>query len=1062
MKLSEVSIQRPVFATVMSLAIILFGVISFTRLPVREYPDIDPPIVSITTFYRGASPSVVETEITDVIEEQLATLEGVKTIESSSKEQGSVISVEFELSRNLEEATNDVRDRVARIRGKLPSEADDPIVAKVDTNAQPIFWIALSSTRHSGLELSEIADRVLKEKLQRLPGVGSVFIGGERRYAMRVWLDPARMAAHGLTTGDVEDAIRRENAEIPAGRVEGEGREFAVRTKGELDTPEEFGDIIIKGQGTETVRLSDVADVKVGAEDERTLARYNGQPAVGLGIVKQSKASTVDVSHEVRNALPELSTLLPEGMRLDVAYDSATFIEDSIHEVAQTLLIAMCLVVLVILVFLKSLRATLIPAVAIPISIIGTFAVVYFLGYTINILTLLALVLAIGLVVDDAIVVLENVYRHMEMGKSRLRAALDGSKEIGFAVLATTISLIAVFVPVSFLTGTIGRLFSEFGISVAVAVLISGFVALSLTPMICSQTLRPLHGVKQGKVADALDRFFDAMNRNYEKNLARALRHPGLVIGIAAALLAVIAGLFMILPRELVPTEDRGIAFGIVIAPEGATLDYTDKYMRQIESILLPLPERRGLFTATGLGFNGPGQVTNGFIFLNLKPRNERHRSQQQIVQSLFPQLMAIPGVLAFVINPPSLGGRFSSSPVEYVLEAESYEELQKAVGIFMGKASQLTVGKPPRVYPYLINLDTDLRLNKPQLDITIDRDRASQLGVSVTDIGSTLESLLGGKAVSEFKRGTKQYDVIVQVKPQQRATPDAIDGIYVRGKGGLVQLANVIRIQETVAPKELNHYNRVRSATISANLVPGVSLGKALDDLDAITRQDLPAGIKRELSGQSREFRESSTSLYFLFGLAVVFIYLVLAAQFESFIHPMTILLAVPLAVFGALVSLFVFKQSLNIYSQIGLIMLIGLVTKNSILIVEFANQLRARGLETSEAVVRAASIRLRPILMTSFATIFGVLPIAIGLGAGGEARRPLGVAVVGGLLFSTFLTVMLVPVVYMLLARFSKINPLVDAGSGSAAASHPAGSHGAEEPEAVSAAAHSSHTTE
>ena len=1067
MKLSEVSIQRPVFATVMSLTIILFGVLSFTRLPVREYPDIDPPIVSITTFYRGASPSVVETEITDVIEEQLATLEGVKTLDSSSREQGSVIAVEFELSRDLEEATNDVRDRVARIRGQLPTEADDPIVAKVDTNAQPIFWIALSSTRHSGLELSETADLVLKERIQRLPGVGAVFIGGERRYAMRVWIDPARTAAHGLTTQDVENAIRRENAEIPAGRVEGVGREFAVRTRGELKTPEEFGAIIVAGQGTESIRLSDIAEVTVGAEDERTLARYNGQSAVGLGIVKQSKASTVDVARGVRNALPDLSTLLPEGMRLDVAYDSATFIEESIREVAQTLLIAMCLVILVILVFLKSLRATMIPALAIPISIIGTFAVVYFLGFTINILTLLALVLAIGLVVDDAIVVLENIYRHMEMGKPRLRAALDGSKEIGFAVLATTISLVAVFVPVSFLTGAIGRLFSEFGISVAVAVLISGFVALSLTPMISSQILRPLHGVKQSRVADALDRFFDRMTRAYERTLGVAIRRPPLVFGIAGILVVLIAALFVFLPRELVPTEDRGIAFGIVIAPEGSTLDYTDRYMRQIEEILLPLPERRGLFTATGLGFGGPGRVTNGFIFLNLKPRSERHRTQQEIVQSLFPQLMSIPGVLAFVINPPSLGGRFSSSPVEYVLQAESYEALQVGVSTLMAKASQLKVGKPPREFPYLFNLDSDLRLNTPQLDISIDRDRAAQLGISVTDIGTTLESFLGGRAVSEFKRGTKQYDVIVQVKPHARATPDAIDGNYVRGKGGLVQLANVVRVQETVAPKELNHYNRVRSATITANIAPGVSLGKALDDLDAITKNDLPAGIKRELSGQSREFRESSTSLYFLFLLAVVFIYLVLAAQFESFIHPMTILLAVPLAVFGALVALFVFRQSLNIYSQIGLIMLIGLVTKNSILIVEFANQLRSRGLATAEAVVRAASIRLRPILMTSFATIFGVLPIAIGLGAGGEARRPLGVAVVGGLFFSTFLTLVLVPVVYTLLARFVPVAVAeAEPGAASLPADQPAAGHPAAVPGAApqpagapAGASHSSH---
>jgi multidrug efflux pump len=1022
MKLSEISIQRPVFATVMSLAIILFGVIAFTRLPVREYPDIDPPIVSITTFYRGASPNVVETEITDVLEEQLATLEGVKTMQSSSLEQGSNITVEFELNRDVEQAANDVRDKVARVRGQLPREAEDPIVAKVDVNAQPILWLALSSTKHNGLELTEVAELLLKERLQHVPGVGSIFIGGGRRYAMRVWLDPQRMANRNVTVGDIETALREENAEIPGGRVEGSGREFAVRTRGELTKPEEFASIIVSQQGNDVVRLGDVSRVEVGPEDERTAARWNGQQAVGLGIVKQSKASTLDVAAGVHKALPELTQLISPGMKLDVAYDSSTFIQDSINEVSNTIVIAMCLVVLVILVFLKSFRATLIPAVAIPVSIMGALAVAYFLGFTINILTLLAMVLAIGLVVDDAIVVLENVYRHLEMGKTRRQAAFDGSKEIGFAILATTISLVAVFVPVAFLQGTVGRLFNEFGITLAVAVLISGFVALSLTPMLTSRMLRPLHGGSDSWASRTFDAFFEWLNRTYDRVLRAALRHRARVIGVAALLIVIAGAAFFFMRRELVPTEDRGIAFGIVIAPEGATLSYTDRYMRQIESILLPLPERRGLFTATGLGFGGPGQVTNGFIFLNLKPRHERNRSQQELVQQLFPQLFSIPGVLAFVINPPSLGGRFSSSPVEYVLEADSYEELQKATTTMMAKASQLTVGKPPNAFPYLINLDTDLKLNKPQLEITIDRDRASALGVSVTEIGTTLETLLGGREVTDFKRGTKQYHVIAQVPATGRSTPDVIEGIYVRGKQGLVQLANVVRVRETVAPKELNHYNRVRSATISANLIPVVSLGQALDDLDKIAKEDLPSTVRRELAGQSKEFRESSNSLYFLFLLAVVFIYLVLAAQFESFIHPLTILLSVPLAMVGALISLFVFGQSLNIFSQIGLIMLIGLVTKNSILIVEYANQLRARGLEVSEAVTKAAEIRLRPILMTSFATVFGILPIAIGFGAGAESRRPLGIAVVGGLIFSTFLTLLLVPAVYTLLARFTK----------------------------------------
>jgi multidrug efflux pump len=1029
-KLSEVSIQRPVFATVLSLGIVLLGVIGFTRLPVREYPDIDPPIVSVTTFYRGASPSVVETEITDVLEEQLATLEGVKTIESSSQEQGSIITVEFELNRDPDEAANDVRDRVSRSRGELPTEADDPVVAKVDVNAQAIVWLALSSDRHNGLELSEVADRILKERIQRLPGVGSVIIGGERRYAMRVWLDPQLMAARGLTVQDVELAIRVENAEIPGGRVEGAEREFAVRTRGELDTPAEFAAIIVKQDADDLVRLGDIAQVEVGAEDERTVIRYNGQSAVGLGIVKQSKASTLDVAASVRESLGELTKLLPDGMQLDVAYDSSTYIQESVTDVSHTLFIAVGLVILVILVFLKSLRATFIPTLAIPTSIIGAFAVMFFLGYTVNILTLLALVLAIGLVVDDAIVVLENCFRHIELGKSRRQAAFDGSAEIGFAVLATTISLVAVFIPVAFLTGSVGRLFNEFGISVAAAVLLSGFVALTLTPMMCSRMLRPLHGGGKSWASRSFDAFFAGLDRAYARTLGGALRARGLVLLIAAVLVGSAALVFRMLPRELVPIEDRGVGFGIVLAPEGSTLEYTDRYMREVEARLMPLPERRALFTATGLGFGGPGRVTNGFLFLALKPRHERHRSQQKIIESLFPQLITIPGVLAFVINPPSIGGRFSSSAVEYVLQADTYDELQASVHAMMGKASQLG---------YLINLDTDLRLNKPQLDVHIDRERAGGLGVSVNDIGSTLETLLGGRAVTNFKRAGKQYDVIVQMKASQRATPDAIEGIYLRGHGGLVQLATVVNVDETVGPKELNHFNRVRSAKITASLAPGVSLGKALDDLDRIAASDLPPTIKHDLAGQSREFRESSTSLYFLFLLAVVFIYLVLAAQFESFIHPLTILLSVPLAVVGALISLFVFRQSLNIYSQIGLIMLIGLVTKNAILIVEFSNQLRARGQALREAVLEASRIRLRPILMTSFATIFGILPIAIGLGAGGEARRPLGIAVVGGLLFSTFLTLVLVPVVYVLLGRFTHVE-----GAAEAPAPVPSRGHG------------------
>ncbi len=1013
MKLSDVSIKRPVFATVMSLVIVLLGVISFSRLPVREYPNIDPPVVSVYTFYRGASPSVVETEITEILEEEFSTLEGVKSMSSSSQEQGSVITIEFELNRDVDQAANDVRDRISRVRGQLPREADDPIVEKVDTNAQPIVWLGLTSDRHSTLELSDLADRVLKDRLQRLPGVGSVFLGGERRYAMRVWLDPQRLAARGLSAADVERALSAENAEIPGGRIEGTEREFAVQTRGDLVAPEAFGAIVVARHGDDIVRLSDVAQVEVGPEDDRSVTRYDGQPAVGLGVVKQGKASTLEVARAVREAMPSLRQQLAPGMKLEIAYDSSEFISDSIREVKSTLLLAGALVVLVILVFLKSMRATVIPVLAIPISIVGTATVALALGFTVNILTLLALVLAIGLVVDDAIIVLENVYRHMEMGKPRRKATFDAAKEIGFAIISTTISLVAVFVPLSFLTGTVGRLFREFGITVAVAVLISGFVALTMTPMLCSKILQPLIGRRGSWAERSFEAFFNGLNNFYRNILQWALRHRAIVVVSAVVMIGVAFFTYRLLPRELVPTEDRNIGFGIVIAPEGSTLQYTDSYMKQVEARLLALPEREALFSAVGLGFNGPGRVTDGFLFLKLKPRSERAKSQQQIVRELFPQLMAIPGVLAFVIDPPSLGSESSFNPVEYVLEGESYDQLGQAVGIMMGKAQQLG---------YLVNLDTDLRLNKPQLDVNIDRERAAQLGVSVTDIGSALESFLGGRVVGNFKRGSKQYDVIVQMRARNRSTPDVIPEIWLRGKGGMVQLANVVRVRETVAPKELNHYNRVRAATITASLAPGVDLGAALDALDNIWRNDLPGGVKRDLKGQSREYRESQGSLNLLFGLAVVFIFLVLAAQFESFVHPFTILLSVPLAVVGALIALFLTKQSLNIYSQIGLIMLIGLVTKNAILIVEYGNQRRARGESIHDAIVNAAAIRLRPILMTSLATVFGILPIALGLGAGGESRRPLGVAVVGGLLASTFLTLVLVPVVYSLLARFTQ----------------------------------------
>ena len=1037
MKLSEVSISRPVLATVMSLTLLLFGVLCFTFLPVREYPDIDSPVVTVSTVYRGASAQVVETEITDLLEEQLSTIEGIKTMTSSSAEQVSNITLEFNLRRNVEDAANDVRDRVARVRGALPLTADDPVVAKQDVNAQPIIWLSLNGERYSLLELTDTARNLLSERLQRVEGVGAVIIGAGRKFAMRIWVDPDRLAAHGLTVADVENALRAENAEIPSGRVEGQGREFSVRTRGDLNSPEEFGAIVIADREGSPVRLSDVANVEIGAADERSSARFNGVPSIGLGIVKQQKASTVEVAKRVRAALEEMRPDLPAGMKLETAFDSSQFIQDSIHEVIVSLFVAFALVILVIFVFLGSMRATLIPVAAIPISIIGTFTVTYFLGFSLNILTLLALVLAIGLVVDDAIVMLENIHRHMEMGKPRLVAAVDGAREIGFAILATTLTLVAVFVPVAFLTGRVGRLFNEFGIAVAASVLISGFVALTLTPMLCSRMLRQEHGPKDGGgIRGVLDRFFEAINRGYERQMRTAFRHRWVVLLTTALSAGLIVLLFTVLPKELSPTEDRGLIFNILFAPEGATLEYTDRYLRQAESIYQHVPEVDGQFSAVGLSGGGPGSVTDAFMFVRLKPQNQRKRSQQQIVQAVFPQMLSIPGVLAIPINPPGLGGSFGR-PVKFVLKADSYEDLQRAMGAMLGEAQKLG---------YLLNMDTDLKLNKPQLEVQIDRDRASAQNVSVDEIGNTLQTLLGGRRVTYFKLGNRQYDVVLQVPPRDRASPSVIDGIYVRGSGGLVQLANVVNVHERVSPRELNHFSRVRSATLNANLAPGVTIGRATADLQAIARRALPPGVRTELDGEMRDYAESSSGLYFLFIVALLFIYLVLAAQFESFIHPLTILLSVPLAVVGALITLFVFHATLNIYSQIGLIMLIGLVTKNAILIVEYANQRRRLSAERGEpedvvdAVIAAARIRLRPILMTTLATVFGILPIAIGLGAGAEARKPLGMAVVGGMVVSTALTLLVVPMFYAILARFagnparSHVEKFAEGGAGTA----------------------------
>ena len=1009
MILPDISIRRPVLATVMSLMLVLIGIISYNRLSVREYPKIDTPVVSVRTVYKGASAEIIESQITKPLEESLAGIEGIRTIKSVSREEVSQITVEFLLERDQDAAANDVRDRVARVRGVLPDEAEDPVVAKVDADAQAIIWIAFSSERHNALEITDYADRYIVDRLQTLPGVASVIIGGERRYAMRIWLDRDRLAARQLTPQDVEDALEAQNLEVPSGRIESDMREFTVLMQTDLRTPDQFNQMIIRKVDGYPVRLIDVGYATLGAADERNAVRVNGNPAVGLGVVKQSTANTLEVGRAVKAEIPKINASLPEGMKLKIAFDSSLFIEKSIESVYKAIVEALVLVVLVIFLFLRSFRATLIPFVTIPVSLVGAFIFVFAMDFSINILTLLGLVLAIGLVVDDAIVMLENIHRRIEEGMKPFEAAMTGSKEIAFAVIAMTLTLATVFAPLAFITGNTGRLFSEFALTVAAAVLVSGFVALSLTPMMCSKLLR--HQDKHNWFYKITEKGLYNLNNGYRWALDHALDRRWLVIvlGLAAAGWGV--WIFKTLKAELAPVEDRGILIGITIAPEGATMAYTDKYAQAIEGLYAKIPEVKTYFMVVAPGLEKPNPVNFALSFVSLLPWEERDRKQQQIAQELAPKMFGLPGVLSFPINPPSLGQSFRNPPVQFVLMGSSYAQLDEAVNKVMTKA---------RAFPGLANLDSDLKLNKPQLAVTLDRDKVVDVGASVANIGHTVETLLGGRQVTRFKREGEQYDVIVKVEDKDRTTPSDLTSIYVRGASGqLVQLANLVDIKENVAPKELNHFNRFRATIISANVAPGYTLGEALDFLEKTANEELPQDMQTSLDGQSREFRESGTTLYFVFLLSLGFIYLVLSAQFESFIDPLVIMLTVPLALAGALLSLKLSNGTINVYSQVGLIMLVGLITKHGILIVAFANDLQTQGKSIRDAVIHAACLRLRPILMTTAAMVLGALPLALATGAGAESRQPIGWVIVGGLLLGTLLTLFVIPTAYTFLAR-------------------------------------------
>ena len=1005
MILSDISIRRPVFAWVMTLVIVLVGVVAWTRLPVRLIPNVDTPVVTVNTSYPGASAQVIESQITQPIEDALSGVEGIDFISSVSREQSSQVTIRFNLDRDPDGAASDVRDRVGQARGFLPEEANEPIIQKQEADQQPIIYMAFSSDRHSNVELADTAERLVKDRVQTIPGVAQAQVFAST-YAMRVWLQPQRLAGFGLTPADVEAALRAQNVEIPAGRVESTDREFTVLSETDLQTPAEFGAIIL-GESADgyLVRLRDVAQVELGAQEQRFRARFNGVNAVPLAVVKQAVANPLDISADLKAMLPEIQRTLPEGMKVEIAFDSTVFIQKSIEEVYKTVAEAVLLVVLVIFLFLRSWRATLIPLVTIPVSLVGAFGLMYAFGFTINTLTLLSMVLAIGLVVDDAIVMLENIYRHVEEGMPPYEAALKGSKEIGFAIVAMTLTLAAVYLPVAFSTGRTGKLFVEFALTLAGAVLVSGFVALTLSPMMSSRLLR--REKQHGRLYEMGERGLRWLDDHYRSALRAALRWRMAVVALGLALFAAAVTLFIVLPDELAPQEDQGFVIGFGMAPEGSTPEYTDRYARMMEAAFSQHPNVQQYFQIVGFP-----AVTNTIGFVMLDDWDDRDVGAADVQGQLMGQFMAIPGIMAFPTLPPPLGQEGFGQPVEFVVQTTgTWEELGQTMQAMLGKMAE---------NPQLTNPDSSLKLDKPQLLIEVDREKVATVGSSVSEVGRTLETLLGGRQVTRFKKGSEQYDVIVQVADAQRRTPGDLGNIYVRGGDGqMVQLSNLVTVSEGVAAKELNHFNKLRSATISAGLAPGYSMGEALEWMDGALAEVAPDALY-DLTGQSREFRESSSDFLFLLGLAVVFIFLVLAAQFESWIDPLVILLAVPLAAFGALLALWLSGHgSINIYSQIGLITLVGLIAKHGILIVEFSNQLQEAGRSKFDAVVEAASLRLRPILMTTGAMVFGALPLAIATGAGAESRNQIGLVIVGGMAIGTFFTLFVVPVIYLLIGR-------------------------------------------
>ena len=1006
MSLYSVSIRRPVLAIVLSLSILLFGALGFRNLGVREFPSVDAPLITVVTNYRGASADVIESQITEPLEESVNGIDGIRTLTSVSREGRSTIQVEFDLGADLERAANDVRDRVFRAQRNLPPDVDPPSISKADADGSPVVALTIGSDQRNLLELTRFADDVFVERLQTIPGVSRIDIWGSKTHAMRLWLDPQKLASYRLSPMDVREAVRRENVELPAGRIEGRDVELTIRTMSRLSTPEEFDNLILKEDSGGVVRLRDVGRAELGPQNQRTILRRNGVPMVALAIRPQPGSNYVEIVDEVRRRVETIEKHLAPDITLSYAFDSSTYIRRSIAEVQQTIFLALSLVVLVIFLFLRDWRTTLIPVLVIPVSLVGAFFVMYVAGFSINVLTLLALVLAIGLVVDDAIVVLENVYAKIESGLAPAQAGVVGTREIFFAVIATTVALVAVLLPIFFLGGLTGRLFREFGATLAGAVIISSFVALTLTSMLTTRLLKKRE--RQPWFYRVTEPFFVWLSRSYRESLITFLGYRWLALPVLLICLVGIAFFANLLPSELAPLEDRSRVAVNMKAPEGATYEYMDRYIEEVTEVMLTeIPERRELMTVTSPGFGASTSVNSGFIRLWLTDVEERDRTQMEIADQVKTRLADFPGARAFVTQSPTIAvGRRRGQPVQFVIQAPTLNRLRDVLPAFVERAQH---------DPVLTTPDVDLVFDKPQLRVEIDRHRARDLGISALDVAETLQLSLSEQRVGFFIMDGKQFEIIAQVNRESRDETLDLRNLYVASREGEpVPLDKVVTVTEESIPPQLYRFDRYVSATVSAGLAPGYSMSDGIEAMERIAEDLLDDTFSTTLAGQSRDYSESSRALLYVFGLALALIYLVLSAQFESFRDPFIIMLSVPLALAGALFWLWYFHQTLNIFSQIGMIMLIGLITKNGILIVEFANQRRARGRDVVEAIQDAATARFRPILMTSLSTILGILPIALALGAGSESRIPMGVAVIGGLSVGTLLTLYVVPAMY------------------------------------------------